>query len=127
METLVKSGRLPNMGYQLQLASGAVEENIVRKDQIRQLLDGLYGGTSPDHVRAFDVKDGLHFDALPGLHQTQLVDGATLDYYADQYAKNGMHGTRKAQNIRIEEASEINQVIVNWYRTREQNYQDELQ
>lgn len=109
METLVQSGRLPNFAYQLQLASGTVEENIVSRDEIRQLLNGMYLATSPDHARAFDVKDGLHFDALPCMHHTKLMDGATLDYYADQYAKNGMHGT------------------LNWYRTREQNYHDELQ
>ena len=101
METLVKSGRLPNLGYQLQLASGTVEENIVSRDQIRQLLNGMYLNTFQDHARPFDVKDGLHFDALPRVHQTELVDGATLDYYVDQYARNGIHGTRKNCDLDI--------------------------
>ncbi|KAL8829975.1 MAG: hypothetical protein Q9191_001700 [Dirinaria sp. TL-2023a] len=95
METLVKSGRLPNLGYQLQFASGTVGTNIVSKDQIRQLLNCMYLGRSPDHARAFDVKDGLHFDLLPHVHQTELVDEATMDYYVSQYARNGIHGTCK--------------------------------
>ena len=95
IETLVQSGKMPNLAYQLQLASGTVEEKIKSRDQIRQLLNGMYGGMSPDKERAFDVKDGIRFDLFPRLQQTKLVDGATLDYYADQYAKNGIHGTRE--------------------------------
>lgn len=95
METLVKSGRLPNLGYQLQFASGTVEANIVSKDQIRQLLNVMYLAKSPDPARAFEVKDGLHFDVLPHIDQTELVDGATLDYYVNQFARNGIHGTCK--------------------------------
>lgn len=93
IEDLVKSGRLPNLGYQLQLASGIVEEKIQSKEQIRKLLNGMYGGMSSDGRRAFDVKAGVHFDVLPQLQQTRLVNRSTLDYYADQYANNGLHGT----------------------------------
>lgn len=94
LEKLVHSGKLPNFAYQLQLASGVVEEKITSRDQIRQFLNGVYGGLSPEREKAFDSRIGLHFDVLPRLLPTKLVDGATLDYYADQYAKNGMHGTR---------------------------------
>jgi len=96
LEKLVHSGRLPNFAYQLQLASGVVEEKINSRDQIRQFLNALYGGLSSKREKAFDARHGLHSDVLPRLLPTKLVDGATLDYYADQYAKNGMHGPRKS-------------------------------
>lgn len=94
MEELVKSGKRPNLTYRLQLASAIVEEKIRSKDEIRQFLNGLYGGTSLDKEPAFDVRTGINFDVLPRLRQTKLVDGPTLVYYADQFAKNGMHGPR---------------------------------
>ncbi|KAL8690090.1 MAG: hypothetical protein Q9218_004389 [Villophora microphyllina] len=109
VEKLVQSGKMPNMAYQLQLASGVVEKEVQSREQIRGFLNGTYGGLSPDHGSGFNVRDGVHFDVLPHLMQTKLVDGDTLDYYTDQYVKNGLHGT------------------LNWYRTREQNYKDELE
>ena len=122
---LVKSGKLPNMGYQLQLASGEVEDKIKSRDQLRELLNGVYGGVSPNKGEtAFDVRDGVRFDVLPRLLPTKLVDGATLEYYADQFAKHGMHGPSKSVPILTESSSLSN--IVNWYRTREQNFKDEL-
>ena len=93
METIVKSGRLPNFGYQLHLASGQVEENIKSREQIKTFLNSLYGGIGPNGERGFYVREGVRFDELPILKPTRLVDEATLDYYADQYKKNGMHGT----------------------------------
>lgn len=96
LEKLVHSGRLPNFAYQLQLASGVVEEKITSKDQIKQFLNALYGGLSAEREKGFDAQHGLHLDVLPRLLPTKLVDEATLDYYADQYAKNGMHGPRES-------------------------------
>ncbi|KAL8777016.1 MAG: hypothetical protein Q9213_008045 [Squamulea squamosa] len=105
---MVESGKVSNFGYQLQLASGQIEDAIQSREQIRQLLNGLYGGITPDGLAGFDVKTGVHLDRLPLLKQTRLVDERTLDFYADQYARNGIHGT------------------LNWYRNREQNFKDEL-
>ena len=91
----MKSGRLPNFGYQLQLASGVVEEHIKAREQIRMFLNCLYGGVGPNGERGFYVREGIRFHELPILEPTKLVDGATLDYYADRYKTNGMHGTRE--------------------------------
>ncbi|KAL8795312.1 MAG: hypothetical protein Q9195_002182 [Heterodermia aff. obscurata] len=109
LEKLVKSGRLPNFGYQLHLASGEIEERIKSKEQIKMFLNCLFGGTGPNGERGFYVQEGLRFDELPILKPTKLIDEATLDYYADRYKTNGMHGT------------------LNWYRNREQNFKDELE
>ncbi|KAL8775331.1 MAG: hypothetical protein Q9209_000338 [Squamulea sp. 1 TL-2023] len=90
---MVQSGKVSNFGYQLQLASGQIEAAIQSREQIRQLLNGLYGGMTSDGPAGFDVKTGVHLDRLPLLKQTILVDERMLDFYADQYAKNGIHGT----------------------------------
>ncbi|CAO1603446.1 hypothetical protein XANCAGTX0491_007032 [Xanthoria calcicola] len=105
---MVKSGRVPNFGYQLQLASGQLEEAIQSRGQIRQLLNALYGGVTSNGLPGFDVKTGVQLDRLPQLKHTKLMSERLLDFYADQYANNGIHGT------------------LNWYRNREQNFKDEL-
>ena len=56
-------------------------------------LNALYGGRGPKGERGFYAHKGVRFDELPILRPTQLLDEATLDYYTDQYQKNGMHGT----------------------------------
>ncbi|KAL8855000.1 MAG: hypothetical protein Q9221_000196 [Calogaya cf. arnoldii] len=93
LEELVHSGRVPNFGYQLQLASGHVEEAVQSREQIRQLLNGLYGGTTSSGQPGFDVKDGVDLHRLTQLKHTRLMSERLLNFYADQYAKNGMHGT----------------------------------
>lgn len=95
LEEMVKSGKVPNFGYQLQLASGQLEEVIRSREQIRQLLNGLYGGMTSEGLPGFDVKTGVHLDGLPQLRHTKLMSKRLLDFYADQYAKNGIHGTCK--------------------------------
>lgn len=95
LEEMVKSGRVPNFGYQLQLAGGQLEEAIQSREQIRQLLNGLYGGATSNGLSGFDVKTGVHLDRLPQLKQTKLMSERLLDFYADQYAKNGIHGSCK--------------------------------
>lgn len=105
LKDLVDAGKIPNFAYQLQLASGAVEKRIQTKEQIRQFLNGMYGGMSPDHEPGFDVRHGLKFEVLPRLRHTRLVNEATLDHYADQYAKNGLHGTCWSFGLALEVTS----------------------
>ncbi|KAI4286310.1 MAG: hypothetical protein L6R35_004434 [Caloplaca aegaea] len=93
LEVIVKSGRLPNFGYQLQLVSGQLENAIQSKEQIRQLLNGLYGGRTATGEPGWDVEHGIYLDRLHRLKDTVLVSKEMLDYYADQYAINGLHGT----------------------------------
>jgi len=89
------ASRLPNFGYQLQLASGLVEEKIQTKNQIKQLLNGIYGGKAGNGEVGFDVREGILFDNLPKLKRSRLIDEDVLEYYADQYSKYGIHSTRK--------------------------------
>ena len=46
-----------------------------------------------------------------------------LDYYADEYSKNGLHGTCGFLNSTP--LLETNPDTVQWYRTRELNYNEE--
>lgn len=92
LEDRIKSGQLPNFGYQLQFANDKLEDNIVSKKQIRQMLNAMYGGWSPDKERGFDVRHGIYLEKLPALEHTKLVNEKMLDYYADEYARHGMHG-----------------------------------
>ena len=127
----IVASKLPNFGYQLQLASGLVEEKIQSKQEIKHLLNGMYGGKGPNGEVGFEVETGILFDNLPKLQQSRLMSEEVLDYYAEEYARNGMHGTRKSplplspfhlpksNNVKIEG------YVVNWYRNREQNFKDE--
>lgn len=108
LEYYVKQGLLPNFAYQLKLADGQLD-SLISRDQIRQFLNGIFGGRGPKGEYAFDTQRGVLLENLPILRPTTLVDEGTLNYYADQYVRNGM------------------QSLSNWYRVREQNFQDELQ
>ncbi|KAI9877118.1 MAG: hypothetical protein M1830_004742 [Pleopsidium flavum] len=107
LEELVKT-RLPNFKYQLQLASGEIEKAISSREQIKQFLNGLYGGRGPNGEVGFIPEQGVLLQNLPKLKPTRLLGEKELDYYADQYARNGLHGT------------------LNWYRNREVNFEEEL-
>ncbi|KAI9780048.1 MAG: hypothetical protein M1839_007030 [Geoglossum umbratile] len=105
LEIVVKG--LPNFGYQLQLRGPDVEAKIATKEQIRQFLNAIYGGKGPKGEFGFSVAEGVLFQNLPILGPTPLLSAKELDYYVDEYARHGLHGT------------------LNWYRTSKQNFDDE--
>ncbi|KAL8728003.1 MAG: hypothetical protein Q9166_005674 [cf. Caloplaca sp. 2 TL-2023] len=102
LEEIVKGGKVPNFGYQIQLASGQLEDAIKSKEQIKQLLNGLYGGTTSSGLPGFDVKTGVHLDRLPQLDHTKLISEKMLDFYATQYTRNGIHGSRRLEKTTID-------------------------
>ena len=108
LEKLVKTV-LPNFGYQIQLASGIVEEHIQGNEKLRQFLNAMYGGRGPNREVGFTSEGGILFENLPKLQKNRLMTEEELDYYAECYARNGMRGP------------------LNWYRTRELNFRDEKQ
>ena len=69
----------------------------------------MYGGRGPNGEVAFDANTGIFLENLPKLGMTKLLSAAELDYYAQEYARHGLHGP------------------LNWYRNREVNYLDELE
>lgn len=90
--TLEEYIKVTNFGYQLKLAGGQID-GITSKQQIKQFLNAAYGGQGQDGTPGFSIQHGLNFENLSHLQPTKLVSDAVLDYYADQYSRNGLRGT----------------------------------
>ena len=87
--------RMPNWGYQIHLASGEVEEHIKSKDEIKQFLNSVYDGRGPNGEAGFSLTKGPLYENLPKLNRTPLMAEDLLEFYAAEYKRNGMHGTRR--------------------------------
>lgn len=85
--------KVPNFGYQIQLASGTVEEAIRTKQQIKKFLSAMYGGKGPDGEVGFDVRKGVVFENLERVGRSRLMSEEMLEFYAGEYARNGVHST----------------------------------
>lgn len=72
LEDIVK-GPLPQFGYQLHLSGPEVEARIQTRDQIRQFLNGMYGGCGPNGEVLFSPERGILFENLDRLEATQLL------------------------------------------------------
>lgn len=79
LEELVKT-KLPNFGYQLQLASGDVEKVITSRDELRQFLNALYGGKGPNGEVGFTVQEGLLVQNLPKLGPSPVISEKVIRY-----------------------------------------------
>ena len=106
---LLVAHRLPNFGYQEHFASGELEEALQSRAEIKHFLNGMYGARGPNGEVAFDATKGVFLANLPKLGMNKLLTEAELDYYAQEYARHGLHGP------------------LNWYRNREVNYVEELE
>lgn len=100
---------LPQFGYQLHFAGPEVEGAIQSEADIRQFLQGMYGGRTAGGEPFFRPETGLDLSQLGKIGMTPLLDEAEMAYYSQQYARNGVHGP------------------TNWYRTRQLNFEDELE
>jgi soluble epoxide hydrolase/lipid-phosphate phosphatase len=107
-EQLVATGRAPQFGYQLHLASPEVEDRIKSEEDIRKFLHGMYGARGSNRETIFSPEKGVLFENLDRIGRTPLLTDSEMDYYVSQYSRNGFHGP------------------LNWYRTREANWRDDL-
>lgn len=82
----------PHFRYQLQFASGDLEKVIRSKDEIKQFLSALYGGRTPQGEFGFDAEQGVLLDRVPRLKRSRLLSEEELEYYAEEFARNGIHG-----------------------------------
>lgn len=98
---------IPYFTYQLQFASGVVEEAIQSRSEIRSLLNASYGGNPPDGSPVMVPERGLRLQGLDTFGPSPLLTEDELDYYAAEFSRSGLHGP------------------FNWYRTREVNWEDE--
>ncbi|KAL2164457.1 hypothetical protein VTH06DRAFT_3673 [Thermothelomyces fergusii] len=101
--------RLPNFGYQLQFERTDVEDAVQGRDKIRTLLRAMYGGQRADGQPVFGVAEGVRLDLLEDdqIGESPLLSREELDFYADQYVKNGMRGP------------------LCWYKTNRVNFDEE--
>ncbi|KXH30040.1 hypothetical protein CSIM01_00754 [Colletotrichum simmondsii] len=107
---------LPTLHYQLQFRTDAVQDYIGLGDvqnatRVRQILNTIYGVRLPSGASAFNSSSaGFDFDLLDGVTtDTPLLSEEELDYYVENYA-----------------GSDPFNRTLNWYRTGELNWQDEL-
>jgi soluble epoxide hydrolase/lipid-phosphate phosphatase len=105
LEDMVKV--LPNFRYQLQLAGPDVEAAIVGREKLRQFLCAMYSGRTPSGEPGFTTADGVLFRNLDAIGPSPLIIPEETDFYADEYARHGMHGP------------------LNWYRTTRVNFEEE--
>lgn len=101
--------RLPNFRYQAHLAGPEVEREIGSDPvKLRGFLSGMYGASGPNREHVFTTDKGVHFEHLDKMGKCPLLSEDELDFYVEQYSRNGMRGP------------------LNWYRTRKINYEEEL-
>ncbi|EZF36175.1 hypothetical protein H109_02917 [Trichophyton interdigitale MR816] len=101
--------KIPFFGYQAQLANGGLEDILRSKEEIRQFLNAMYGGRTTDGKLAISMEKGVLLEKLPDVQPTPLLSEKEMDYYVNEFSRTGLHGP------------------VSWYRTREQNWKDELE
>lgn len=110
LEDIIASGHLTNFGYQLQFKGPDVETNIQGPEKVRQFLNSMYGGQSPEGDFGFSTRKGIFFDKISDLGKTPLLSAEEMDHYVQQYCLKGSPELRGP---------------LNWYRTRELNFEDE--
>ncbi|RAL14826.1 alpha/beta fold hydrolase [Aspergillus homomorphus CBS 101889] len=102
---------VPHFGYQLQFRSGALERAVQSRDEIKRFLLALYGGRTDEEDGqrvAFDAEVGVLWDRVRRVGGSGLLSESELEFYAAEFERNGLRGP------------------LNWYRTRQINYEDEL-
>jgi soluble epoxide hydrolase / lipid-phosphate phosphatase len=67
------NGPVPQFGYQLQLASGEVEKRIQSRDNIRQFIQGLFGGRGPNKELIFSPFKGILFENLGKIGEARFL------------------------------------------------------
>ncbi|KAK6223171.1 epoxide hydrolase [Colletotrichum tabaci] len=106
----------PGFHYQLQFRSQHEVQDYVgpigsqNATRVRQILNTIYGVVGPSGELAIDVSGkGLDFNLLEGVTEdTPLLSKTEIDYYVDRFTSKPFNNT------------------LNWYRTQELNWEDEL-
>ena len=66
-------GPLPQFGYQMQFAGLELETAIKSKRDMRNLLNGIYGGKGTNGEAALNPFKGVEFENLDKLQMTPLL------------------------------------------------------
>ncbi|KJZ72274.1 hypothetical protein HIM_08315 [Hirsutella minnesotensis 3608] len=111
LEKAIAAGHLTNFRYQLQLRGPDIEEKIQGPHKIRQFLSAVHDAVGTGRETGFTVERGVIFEDLDKLTESDKLSKEELDYYVQQYI--------------LQDAPQMRGPL-NWYRTREINYKDEL-
>ncbi|KAG6986546.1 bifunctional epoxide hydrolase 2 [Physcia stellaris] len=96
----------PTFEYQRNFGSQDFEDHLQSKDAIHDFFNATFGGRGPNGELGFSTK-GVLVENWKILEEGTQLSKKEIEYYVDQYARNGLHGP------------------LNWYRNRRQNYEDE--
>jgi hypothetical protein len=89
---------IPTIRYQVQFGSdeGLIESYTRDKAGIRNFLNAMFFGRSPDGELAMTPAEGYNAGLAPALRRSGLVSEAELEYYAEEYARRGLKGPCKS-------------------------------
>lgn len=65
--------KAPQLRYQVQLAGPEVEDAVKTGQDIRQFLNGMYGGRTPEGKAMFDPVKGVLLETLPMIKKSPLL------------------------------------------------------
>ncbi|GAB7346023.1 hypothetical protein MBLNU457_4794t1 [Dothideomycetes sp. NU457] len=98
----------PQLGYQLQFEGPNIKNAMQTREDYIQFFKAFYGGRSASGKQLMVPRTGLALDLLKEpIGSSPLADDMEVEYYADQFRKNG-----------IDKA-------LNWYRNRATNFKEE--
>jgi hypothetical protein len=80
----------PTLGYQFQFGSGLIEQETRTKRGIHKVLNAMYDGRTSDNQPAMNPSKGVDFDLAARLEKTALLSEEELEYYVDEFARNGL-------------------------------------
>lgn len=95
MDAFVKL--IPTIRYQVQFGSeeSLMESYTKDKTGIRNFLNAMYFGRTPDGELATTPAEGYNAELAPALKQSELVSEAELEYYTEEYSRRGLRGPCK--------------------------------
>jgi len=100
--------QFPQLGYQLQFVGSDVKNAVQTREDYIQFFRAFFGGRSQSGRQLMVPQSGLALDLLKEpIGASPLVDDMEVEYYADQYRKNGIDKP------------------LNWYRNRLANFKEE--
>lgn len=120
LEEIVK--KLPNFKYQILLAGPEIEGAFKTREQVKTYLNAVFGGKGKNGEKGFSP-EGPIWENLGKIERTRLLSEKELEYYTDQYVIHGLHGPCKCLQSFPNEP--LLMPLVNWYRTREVNFEEE--
>lgn len=89
---------IPTTAYQVQFGSeeGFIESHTQDKTGIRNFLNAMYFGRSLNGQIAMTPTEGYNAELAPTLERSELVSEDELEYYVQEYAREGLRGPCKS-------------------------------